>query len=512
MGFILENGLAQPIAPQAFAETAPLFFNGYFVPHQGLQLETRYATYAQIYAQSTWVATVVDAIAKNIARLQMTVWDTSPADGNVLKPPRGEGASSYAKLMANPCPTMHPHQFREWLASTFEIYGEAFLIKVKNGDDYTRNTVVDGKRVQVSSNTGKTVGMIPMHPALTQIFRDQYGDLTYRFMGQPNELISEDMVVPFVRYNPETAMRGLSRLEALRSTITNEDAIRRAYTSFWRHNLRPSAVMHVEGKLNPEAKLRLQEQLSMMYSGAENVGKVPILENGSKLETLQNSATEMQYIDARKIDREEVCSRFDLSPVAVHILEHATLTNVTEELIGVYRDSICPRLEFFESGFNYYVGSEFNGQQEMRYDTRRVMRGDPVQRAQMHTMLIQSGVETPEEARPEFDLGASGDPAAAKLYHQQQLVPLDTPPARTALPPGQSDSHDGGEQVSTTAAGGGSGPAVPSVAGRKYIGDIKSLMGLGKSLPEAIGLLHSRNPHDADAIREAHHHFAERIA
>ena len=27
---ILENGLNQPIAPQAFAETAPLFFNGYF--------------------------------------------------------------------------------------------------------------------------------------------------------------------------------------------------------------------------------------------------------------------------------------------------------------------------------------------------------------------------------------------------------------------------------------------------------------------------------------------------
>lgn len=508
---ILQNGMNQPIAPQAFAETAPLFFNGYFVPHQGMQLETRYMTYAQIYAQSIWVATAVDCIAKSIARLQMTVWDTSPASGNILKPARGEGSSSFAKLMADPCPTMHPQQFREWLASTFEIYGEAFLIKIKDGEDLTRNTKVDGKHATVSYSTGKTVGFLPMHPALTQIFRDQYGDLTYRFMGQPNELISEDMVVPFVRYNPETAMRGLSRLEALRPTIINEDALRRAYTAFWRHGMRPSAQMIVDGKLNPDARTRLQEQLSMMYAGAENTGKVPILENGAKLETIQSTADEMQFIDARKLDREEVCSRMDISPVALHILEHATLTNVTEELIGVYRDSICPRLEFFESGFNYYVGQEFNGQQEMRFDTRRVMRGDPVQRAQMHTMLIQSGIEMPEEARPEFDLGMSGDKAAAKLYHQQQLVPLDTPPARTALPGGQSDSNDGA-QTSTTAAGGGSGPKVPSVAGRKYVGDIKSLTGRGQSLDDAAQLLFERNPQDSAAIREAYEHFVERTA
>src|ERR1700751_4883562 len=92
MGFVLENGLAQPIAPQAFAETAPLFFNGYFVPRQGLQLEASYQTYAQLYLRQPWVATVVDSIAKAIARLKILVWDTSPSTGNVLRPAKGDGA------------------------------------------------------------------------------------------------------------------------------------------------------------------------------------------------------------------------------------------------------------------------------------------------------------------------------------------------------------------------------------------------------------------------------------
>lgn len=489
---ILENGLGQPVAPQAFAETAPLFFNGYFVPRQGMQLESSFQTYAQLYLRQPWVATVVNRIAHAIARLQINVWDTSPATGNVLKPATGNGASQYAKLMANPCPTMDPYAFRLWLASTFEVYGEAYLIKILN-------------------DRGKTQGFIPMHPALTQIFRNQFGELTYRFMGQPNEIISEDMVVPFRSYNPETAMRGISRLEPLRSTLLNEDASRRATAAWWTNNGRPSAVMHVDGKLNPQAKQSLREQLQMMYQGAENAGKIAVLENGSKLEQWQLSSEEMQYIDSRKLNREEVCAVYDISPTAVHILDHATFSNVTENLRSVYRDSICPRLEFLESVFNYYVGSEFNGQLEAKFDTRQVMRGDPLQTAQMHKMLVETGIEKRSEARPNFDLG-DGGPEADVLVGQVQLQPIGTPlnpvDSQRALPPGESDSEP---QVSTTGQGGGSG-AVPSVSSRKYLRDLAGRVGRGQPLEHAARELLAANPADETEIARAYQQMLERTA
>lgn len=500
---ILENGLGQPVAPQAFGETAPLFFSGYFVPHQGLQLESSFQTYAQLYLRQPWVATVVNRISHAIARLQINVWDTAPATGNVLRPPRGEGASAYAKLMANPCPYMDPYAFRLWLASTYEVYGEAYLLKVK-GDN------------------GKTRGFVPMHPALTQIFRNQFGELTYRFMGQPNELMSEDMVVPFRSYNPETPMRGISRLEPLRSTLLNEDASRRAVAAWWKNNGRPSAVMHVDGKLNPKAKDSLKDQLQMMYQGAENAGKIAVLENGSKLEQWQLSSEEMQYIDSRKLNREEVCAVYDISPTAVHILDHATFSNVTENLRSVYRDSVCPRLEFLESVFNFHVGSEFNGQLEAKFDTRQVMRGDELQRAQMHAQLVQTGIEKPAEARPDFDLGDAG-PAADMLYAQQQIQPLgmlpesvrlmgqtdeSVPGAAPALPPGQSDS---GPKVPTTGAGGGSGPPA-SIAARKYVRDLAGRMGMGQPLEQAARELMAANPADEIEIARAYHQMLERTA
>ena len=495
---ILENGLNQPIAPQAFSETAPLFFNGYFVGNQGIQLEANFQTYAQLYRRQPWVATVVNRISHAIARLQMCVWDTSPATGNILMPAEGTGASRYAKLMSNPCPTMDPYAFRLWLAATFEVYGEVYLVKIK--DDVRR-----------------TVGFIPMHPSLTQIFRNQYGELTYRFMGQPNELMSEDMVVPFRSYNPDTAMRGISRLEPLRSTLLNEDASRRATASWWKNMGRPSAVMHVEGKLNPQAKQALREQLQMMYQGAENAGKVAVLENGSKLEQWQLSSEEMQYIDSRKLNREEVCAVYDISPTAVHILDHATYSNVSENLRSVYRDSICPRLEFFESVFNYYIGTEFGSQLQMKFDIRQVMRGDFTARAQAHVQLVQAGIEKPSEARPEFDLGDAGE-LADKLYANSALQPLGTPPEQIRLQgelqkdpiTGEPLASPPGSQVPTTPAGGGAG--VPSVSGRKYLRDLAGRVGRGQPLEQAVLQVLDANPGDEAQIADAYHQLLERTA
>lgn len=280
---ILTNGANQPLAPQAFAETAPLFFEGYFVGDQGLQLETRFATYAQLYLSQPWVATVVNKIASSIARLGVRVWDTSNPDQNVL-----QTSSPYAKLMAGPCATLDPYSFWNWLASTIEVYGEAFLIKVRNA-------------------RGQVEQFIPMHPALTQMFRDQYGGIQYRFMGQPNEILSEDMVVPFVGYNPNMTQRGVSRMEPLRSTLMNEDSSRRAIAGWWKNMGRPSGVVTVEGKLDPEGRKRLREQWNQMYAGSENAGATAVLENGSKFQQIQLNAEEMQYIESRKLNREEVC-------------------------------------------------------------------------------------------------------------------------------------------------------------------------------------------------------------
>jgi phage portal protein BeeE len=76
----------------------------------------------------------------------------------------------------------------------------------------------------------------------------------------------------------------------------------------------------------------LKAQFDAAHAGADNTGSTVVFEEGVKRRIVQLSAEEMQYIESRKLNREEVCAAFDVPPPVVHILDHATFSNITEQL------------------------------------------------------------------------------------------------------------------------------------------------------------------------------------
>jgi hypothetical protein len=141
----------------------------------------------------------------------------------------------------------------------------------------------------------------------------------------------------------------MSKLEPLRRTLENEDYSRRATSSFWRNGARPGFALAHPGELGEPAQARLRAQWDEMVAGADNTGRTLILEEGMTPQKLSLSATEAQYIQGRKLNREEVVAAYDMPPPAVHILDHATFSNITEQFRSVYRDTMAPVLNYFEA-------------------------------------------------------------------------------------------------------------------------------------------------------------------
>lgn len=484
---ILADGRNASVAPQAFAETSPLFYQGYFLPRTGLPLEASFATYAQLYKAQPWVATVVNKISNLIARLGINVWDVGSDAGKML-----DVSSPYASLISKPCDTMDPYSFWLWVASTIEIYGEAFLLKVRGP-------------------SGKTQSFLPMHPALTQIQRDDNGVLVYRFMGQPNELIAESDVVPFRMYDPDGTMRGLSRLEPLRSTLMSEDSVRRANQSSWTNGARPSMVVTSEKALGVEGRERLRRSFAESHTGSGQAGKTVVLEDGVTAAPMQLSADQMQYIESRKLNREEVCAVFDIPPTAVGILDHATFSNITEQMRSVYRDSMAPRIEFIESVLNWHVAKEFNGAKVAKFAVAEVLRGDFETRATSVAQLVQSGIMKPSEARPLFDLGDAGG-VADKLYANAAIQELGRPAEKiTIAATDAGPTTPSGIAIVVPPVGAPKAPiAVPSPEAQKYIRNIAAQIGRGKSIQEAARGLLGLHPDDEGVIAAACAHIIER--
>lgn len=413
---ILSGGSRLDFAPQALGEVTPQASStGYFYPDSGIPLLNTFAVYGQLYRSQPWLAAVVDKVSASGARLSFNVWDNSPTSGKVL-----DSESSYARLWRRPCPTMPTFRFWRWTFSTYEVYGEAFWMKFRD-------------------DAGNCIGFYPMHPSRTTIERDKdTGRTTYVFtLGVASAgllRLDEDDVVPFLRYNPDGLMRGLSRIEALRSTLYSEDASRRAIESWWKRGARPSLMISAPAALSQPAYDRLASTVSKVHGGADQMGGTLLLEEGAKPIPVQLSAEEMQYIQSRTLNREEVCGVYDVPPPVVHILDHATFTNITEQMRSMYRDTMTPRLGDIESVIDHYVRPEFDplGTRSAEFALDEVIRGDFEALATAAGSLVEKGIMKPSEARPMFNLPDAG-PVADKLYANAAIQELGAPAARISI-------------------------------------------------------------------------------
>jgi HK97 family phage portal protein len=423
---IISDGKALGFAPQALGETVPNIANGYFYANQGLGLLGQFATYAAMYKGQPSISTVVDKVGNSLARLPVKVWDPSPSQGNVE-----DKTSPYAKLMASPSTEMSSFRFWRWTICTYEIYGEAFWYKQR------RDIKIDalGNRIQ----SGPVVNLLPMHPSRTAVHRDVEGNVEYVFtLGVASAGIlhapAED-VVAFMRYNPDLLMRGLSRLESLRTTLLNEDAARRANESWWTRGGRPSIILNHPGKLSQPAMDGLKASFDARHAGADRMGGSAVLQEGMTAQMVQLNAEEMQYIESRKFNLQEVCMVYDMPPNSIHILDHATFSNITEQFRSVYRDTMTPRAGDLESAIDHDLRPEFfgDGERLAQFDMSDVLRGDYETRVDKGLAGRQAGLWSGNTALELIGLPKSDDPEMDKIYANAALVPLGKPAQRVSI-------------------------------------------------------------------------------
>lgn len=413
---LLSSGRTVPgLTPQSLAEISPQITTSfYYAESLGLQLEREYALYGEIYKSQPWVRTVVDKRANAVARLPVDCWDVNGETRTL------DTRSRYAAILANPCDYMDNSSFWFWIQANIDIYGEAYLAIVKDENDLP-------------------VSFMPMHPSRVAIQRDpDTGVYHYTFqagngLGTGLVRFPQSDVVPFKLFNPNKLERGLSRMDSLKSTIFAEDASRNASSAMWGNSGRPNIILTSEKALGPPAKERLANSFKLAHAGSSNAGKALVIEDGVTAAAFQLTSVEMQHIENRQLNREEVCGVYDVAPPIVHILDKATYANISAQMRAFYRDTMAPPLEFIESVMDKYVGSYWLRKNTMKFAVEDVIRGDYEQRSSAGQAAVNSGGMTPNEYRESMGLNKSDDPKADKLYANSALQPLGEPPEQERI-------------------------------------------------------------------------------
>lgn len=314
------------------------------------------AGYAALYKSQTWVYVVVGKRARSLARLPLKTYLRDE-----LNRPEAPAMNPYRTLIDNPNPAISQFRFWEWVSSTRDVYGEAFLFKRRD-------------------RGGRPYQLVPLHPTgMTQTNPD--GTWTFQNAKVRLDNIQPNDLIHFSSYNPDETGRGLSPLEPLRATLENEWAALTASASFWTNGARPGFVLKHPANLSEPAQTRLRTQFDGQYGGAKNAGRTLILEEGMEPFPLSYNQEDSQYIETRKLNREEVCAVYDMPPPAVQILDHATYSNITEQNRALYRDTVGAMVESFESDLDAQLRApDFGDDVYAEFLMDGVLRGDFEQR------------------------------------------------------------------------------------------------------------------------------------
>lgn len=312
--------------------------------------------YHGMYRRQPWVYVVVSKRARSLARLPLKTYIRDD-----LNRPEAPPTSPYKQLLDNPNPAISPYRFWEWTSSTYDVFGEAFWFKRRD-------------------RGGRPFQLVPLHPTGMQ-YDDQRN--VWNFSNGKADLqgIKPADLVYFKSWNPNPDGRGMSALEPLRSTLEHEASSKAATSAFWQNGARPGFVLTHPSNLSEGAQTRLKGQFDGMYTGAGNTGKTLILEEGMEPKPLTISNEDAQYIESRKLNREEVCAVYDMPPPAVQILDNATYSNITEQMRSLYRDTMAAILRAFESDVDTQLRApDFAENEYAEFLLDGVLRGDFEQR------------------------------------------------------------------------------------------------------------------------------------
>jgi len=343
--------------------------------------------YAAIYRAQSSVRTVVDFLARNVGQLALhTFRRINDTDRERLRD------HPVAKILAAPNPYTTQYRLIHNLVSDLGIYDRALWMKAREGN---RDVLV----------------RIP--PRLWSIKEDENWLRPGAFVVRGNRgevTLPASSFVYFRGYNPEDERYGLSSIESLRRVLAEEYAAGQMREQVLRNGARMSGYITRPAGTdwNDAARRRFREGWRAQYAGwsAEEGGGTPILEDGMTFEAASQSAVDLQYVESRKLTREEVAAAYFIPPPMVGILDNASFSNISEQHKMLYQDTLGPRLMELKQEIELQVVSDFPDSEGVyvEFNLAEKLRGSFEEQAGQLQTSVGAPFLTRNEARARANL------------------------------------------------------------------------------------------------------------
>ncbi|ALY08851.1 portal protein [Arthrobacter phage Galaxy] len=396
----------------------------------GLTLADDYSPdYAAIWRGHGSVRTVVDFLGRNIAGLGLHLFRRiSDNDRERVRD------HPLAKLLGRPNIGSTFYRLMDGTVRDLAIYDRAYWLKLKSA--------------------GGGFWLVRLPPAsVVPKGGTWFGPEFFELHGSTGvKKIPADQIVNFRGYSPDGDLAGTSPLESLRRVLAEEYEAGRMREQTLRNGARASgyierpAPVNGQGTWSKEARERFRASWRAQYSGGgPEAGGTPILEDGMKFVPASQTAKDLQYVEVRKLAREEVAAAYFIPPTMVGVMDSATFSNIKEQHKHLYQDTLGPWLSMIAQELMLQLLPEFGDTDGLylEFNLEEKMRGSFEEQAAQLQAATGGPWMTRNEARAMRNLPAieGGDELIVPLnvIEGGQASPQDSapPPAGAAAGPGR---------------------------------------------------------------------------
>ena len=417
----------------------------YAVPERplpaGLTLDNQSWSYKELYRTQPQLRTVVNFLGRNIAQLGLHLYKrVSDTDRERIND------HPMAKLFDKPSPWTTPYRLINDLVCDLAIYDRAFWLKTSAGgtDALVR---LDPIKVLLRGN----------NPFVAE---------GYRYMGGAASGYTDfptDQVVHFHGYNPGDHRDGCSPIDALRTLLLVELHAAQYRDQLWRNGARAAGYIRrplEAAQWSRDARNRFRQQWQAQYSGDSPLaGGTPILEDGMEWTSASVTPEQAQYLESRKLTREEVAAAYHIPPSMLGILDHANFANIREQHKILYQDTVGPWLMMISQEIDLQLKPDFSGTEKLytEFNLDEKLRGAFEDQATQLQIAVGGPYMTRNEGRSRLNLPTvdGGDelitPLNVLVGDDPQANPRDSAPPPN-VPTDQLPADNGAPRALPAAA------------------------------------------------------------
>ena len=297
-------------------------------------------------------------------------------------------------------------------------------------------------------NRGVVVALYVLEPTRAKVLVAPDGSVFYSFAvdhlsGLPNPIeIPASEVIHDVNTPLFHPLFGISPILAASLPIVQGLAIQKHSVSFFEQGARPGGVLSAPGPVPQQSLERMKNEWETRFSG-ENAGRVAVLSDGLKFESIGMTGEQAQLIEQLKWTAENVASVFHVPPFMIGLGAPPSFDNVEALNQQYYSQCLQTHIESIEALLDDGLALDGTGYcTEFCLDD--LLRMDTKTKIQTTGDAVKAGFLAPNEARAKFNMlpVAGGD----LPFLQQQNWPLDVlakrPPPSTT-PPGGGNAPGG---------------------------------------------------------------------